>query len=628
MNIKSQKDFEEMSMLAQTDSHTFWSKVAEKYLWDVFPKKTLQGSFTDLPVRWFDDGQLNITESCLDRHARSTPNKVAFYFEPNSVDEAQLEFTYKDLLKKVCQFANTLKELNVKKGDVVCFYMPMGPELLMGVLASARIGAVHSVVFGGFSAVALKDRVIDSQAKVIVTSDIAFRGSKTIALKAIVDEAIKDCPFVESVLVHQRSKQSLVLTKKDYDLKIKMQSMSEECPPTYVGAEDPLFILYTSGSTGKPKGLLHTVGGYMVWTGETFKNVFQYQPQDIFWCTADIGWITGHSYIAYGPFLNGATQVVYEGVPNWPDASRLWQIVEKYKVTHFYTAPTAIRALEAEDISFVRKYKMESLKVLGSVGEPINEEAWQWYFSEVGKKKTPIVDTWWQTETGGIMISSIAGITPSVPTVATQPLPGVVPALFSADGKKILQQESEGALCIEKPWPGIARSIYKDHERYVQTYFSTYPGFYFTGDGAKRFANGDYRIIGRIDDVVNVSGHRIGTAEVEDIINLSSAIVESAVIGVPHAIKGQCIVAFVICVEVKTQEFLLQEVNQWIAQKIGPIAKLEKLFIVDGLPKTRSGKIMRRVLRKAYDGDRKGLGDISTLVNPDVVEDIFKKLGF
>lgn len=626
MQIQSVADFEARRLQARDKPHEFWLNTAQEYEWEIFPRKTLEGSFKELPVRWFADGTLNITVNCLDRHVEKNPNAIAVYFEANELSQALTAYTYKQLLESVNRFANVLKRFHVQKGDVVCLYMPMGVELLMGVLACARIGAIHSVVFGGFSASALRDRILDSQAKLIITSDEGPRGAKTIALKATVDEAVQQCPCVEAVLVHKRTGKEAVWTKKDHDLQACMAEASPQCAPTIVKAEDPLFILYTSGSTGKPKGLLHTVGGYMVWAGETFKNVFQYKQNDIFWCTADIGWITGHSYIAYGPLLNGATQVIYEGLPNWPDAGRFWQVIDKYKVTHFYTAPTAIRALEAEDVSFVRRQKLDSLKVLGSVGEPINEEAWQWYFNEVGKKKCPIVDTWWQTETGGIMISSLAGLTPSVPTVATQPLPGVFPRLLDTEGKELTAPEAEGALCIERPWPGIARTIFNDHARYEQTYFSTFPGHYFTGDGAKRFTNGDYRIIGRIDDVVNVSGHRIGTAEVEDVINQSAAIVESAVIGVPHAIKGQCIVAFVICVEKKSDEELLKEVNGLITERIGPISKLEKLFVVNGLPKTRSGKIMRRVLRKAYEGDRKNLGDTSTLLNPEIVEEIFKKL--
>lgn len=624
MVIRSAEELHRYQKESQENSHAYWLDIAREYRWFTPPQASLTGSFKDLPVRWFEDGVLNITENALDRHVETAPDTVAFYFEPNDPQTKESSYTYRELLEQVNRFANTLKHFGVKKGDVVCFYMSMGPELLMGLLACARIGAVHSVVFGGFSASALRDRILDSSAKVVVTNDEGPRGNKVIPLKSTVDEALKECPCVETVLVNKRATAKSPWTERDQDLKEWMEKSSNVCAPEKMKAEDPLYILYTSGSTGKPKGLVHTIGGYMIWVGETFKNVFQYQPGDVYWCTADIGWVTGHSYVVYGPLLHRATQVIYEGVPNFPDAGRFWQIIDKYKVTHFYTAPTAIRALEAEDISFVRKQSLKSLKVLGSVGEPINEEAWQWYHREIGKGKCPIVDTWWQTETGGIMISALAGVTPSVPTVATQPFPGVVPVLMTTEGKEIPEAEAEGSLCIQKPWPGIARTIFNNHQRYVETYFSTFPGYYFTGDGAKRFANGDVRIIGRIDDVVNVSGHRIGTAEVEDVVNLHSAIVESAVIGVPHAIKGQCIVAFVICTEKKEKDLLLKEVNAAITEKIGPISKLENIFVVSGLPKTRSGKIMRRILRKAYEGDRKNLGDTSTLMNPEIVDEILK----
>jgi acetyl-CoA synthetase len=620
MHIDSKKEL--LAAIENSKKPEFWLEIAKQYKWKTAPTKALEGSFTDLPVRWFSDGVLNITENCLDRHLPKKANDVAIVFEHNNPQQKEKTKTYKELHEDVCRFANVLKTFSVGKGDVVCFYMPMGIELLTGVLACARIGAVHSVVFGGFSATALRERILDCQAKVVVTNNEGLRGSKTIPLKTIVDDAVRECSCVQTVLVNKHTSAPIDWMKRDQDLKVHIAKASAECPPVYMQAEDPLFILYTSGSTGKPKGLVHTVGGYMLWVGETFKNIFQYNEKDIFWCTADIGWITGHSYVAYGPLLNGAQQVIYEGVPNYPDAGRFWEIIDKHKVTHFYTAPTAIRALLAEDISFVRKYKLDSLKVLGSVGEPINQEAWQWYHSEIGKNRCPIVDTWWQTETGGIMISTLAGITPSVATVATQPFPGVFPELLTPDGRLISEAEAEGVLCIRQPWPGIARTIHKDSERYKQTYFSAYPGFYFTGDGAKRFANGDYRIVGRIDDVVNVSGHRIGTAEVEDIINQHDAIV----IGVPHSVKGQCIVAFVICVQKISDEILLKEVNAMITERIGPIAKLEHLFVVSGLPKTRSGKIMRRVLRKSYENDRKNVGDVSTLVNPEIVDEIFKKL--
>ncbi|MBY0386212.1 acetate--CoA ligase, partial [bacterium] len=471
---------------------------------------------------------------------------------------------------------------------------------------------------GGFSSQALASRIQDCAAKVLVTNDEGLRGDKKIPLKKMADEALESCPTVKTVFILQRTSCEVSVQKRrDEFLTLNLDQQSKFCEPEAMNSEDPLFILYTSGSTGKPKGLLHTTAGYMLWTAFTFQNVFQYKKEDLFWCTADLGWITGHSYMAYGPLLCGATQVIFEGVPNWPDAGRFWQVIDKYKVTHFYTAPTAIRALMAHDISFVKKQSLKSLKVLGSVGEPINDEAWQWYYENIGQKRCPIVDTWWQTETGGIMISSLAGVTPSISTFATRPLPGVEPILMS-DG-------AEGPLCLRKPWPGMARSIFGDHQRYLQTYFTTYPGFYFTGDGARVDEKGNFRIIGRIDDVVNVSGHRIGTAEVEDAVNLHPAIVESAVIGVPHEIKGQGIVAFAICTEKNlVSEKVLTEVNSLIQKQIGAIAKLENIYLVSGLPKTRSGKIMRRILRKALEKDRQSLGDISTLVNPEVVDELFK----
>jgi acetyl-CoA synthetase len=615
--INTLQDYESAQQNYRADAERFWFELATHFTWARKPTKCLEGTFETGNVRWFSDGELNITVNALDRHVQKTPNKIAFHFEPNDPRDPVRTFTYKQTLERVSQFSNLLKERGVKKGDVVCFYMSMVPELIFGALACARIGAVHSIVFGGFSASALASRIQDSAAKILITNDEGLRGDKKVPLKKMADEALLSCPSVATVLVLQRTNCDVVMqTQRDEFLLENLDRQSVVCEPEIMNAEAPLFILYTSGSTGKPKGLVHSTAGYMLWTSYTFQNVFQYKEGDVFWCTADLGWITGHSYMAYGPLLCGATQVIFEGVPQWPDAGRFWQVIDKHKVTHFYTAPTAIRSLMTQDLSFVTQQNLSSLKVLGSVGEPINEEAWQWYNKNVGREKCPIVDTWWQTETGGILISTLAGITPSIPTVATKPLPGIEPQLMS--------ESDEGPLCIRRPWPGMARTIYKDHERYMQTYFTTYPGFYFTGDGARLDKDGNYRIMGRIDDVVNVSGHRIGTAEVEDAVNLHGALVESAVIGVHHDIKGQGLVAFAIStVPGLESSQVLKEVNQILQKQIGPIAKLERIFLVSGLPKTRSGKIMRRILRKAIEQDRNTLGDTSTLVNPEVVDEVY-----
>lgn len=608
----------------------FWARAAENYDW-MKPWKTVQsGDFNDLEIKWFDGASLNITANCLDRHLKTRGDKTAVIWEANDPKEAPIKLTYKELHAEVCRFSNVLKEKGVKKGDRVCFYMSMVPELLTGVLACARIGAVHSVVFGGFSAQALAGRIQDCEANIVITCDEAYRGGKTIPLKAITDEALEECPTVKTVLVRERTGGAITYKEgRDHSLMPLLKEAAPECAPEEMQAEDPLFILYTSGSTGKPKGLMHTTAGYMVWAGYTFDNVFQMEEDDIYWCTADIGWITGHSYITYGPLLNGSTTVMFEGVPTYPDADRFWEIVDRYKITHFYTAPTAIRALQACDVNLVRKHDLTSLKVLGSVGEPINEEAWEWYHKEVGKERCPIVDTWWQTETGGIMISSLAGVTESVPAHATYPIPGVNPLLVDNEGNPIEGNPAEGNLCVEKPWPGMARTIYGNHDRYRETYFSTYPGRYFTGDGARRDAEGRYRITGRVDDVINVSGHRIGTAEVEDAINEHPSVVESAVVGYPHDIKGQGIYAYVICQpgQEKTAEELKPELNEIINKIIGPIAKPDVIQPVSGLPKTRSGKIMRRILRKIAAKDLSNMGDTSTLLNPEIVDEIKKGAG-
>lgn len=601
------------------EADKYWNEVSKQYVWNKPHQKVTSGDFSDLEIKWFEGAKLNITENCLDRHLKTRGDKVAVIWEGNDVNDPEIKYTYKELHSAVCKMSNVFKDKGIQKGDRVCFYMSMVPELLIGVLACARIGAIHSVVFGGFSAMALAGRVNDCEAKMVITCDEALRGNKTIPLKAITDEALINCPSVESVLIKQRTNGKInIKDGRDHYLDQLISKASPECPPVWVDAEDPLFILYTSGSTGKPKGLMHTTAGYMVWAGETFKHVFQMQEEDVYWCTADIGWITGHSYITYGPLLQGSTTIMFEGVPTYPDAGRFWKIIDKYKVTHFYTAPTAIRALEACDISFVENADLTSLKVLGSVGEPINDEAWQWYHKHIGKEKCPIVDTWWQTETGGIMISSLAGVTPSIPTFATIPLPGIEPILVDSEGHPA---KSVGNLCISRPWPGIARSIWGDHKRYKETYFSAYKGRYFTGDGAKQDEQGNYRITGRVDDVINVSGHRIGTAEVEDAINEHAMVVESAVVGYPHPIKGQGIYAYVICTQ-SPNDCFKKDLEGIITKMIGPIAKPDQIQIVTGLPKTRSGKIMRRILRKIACGESDQLGDISTLLNPEVVESI------
>jgi acetyl-CoA synthetase len=620
--INNFTEYEEHYNLAKADPTAYWSKIADEFHWYKKWDSVQTGNFTDLDVKWFDGGKTNMSYNCLDRHLATKGDKVALIYEDNDPTITAKNYTYKELHAEVCRFANVLKDKGIKKGDRVCFYMSMVPELLVGVLACTRIGAIHSVVFGGFSAKALAGRIQDSDCKILITNDGGFRGDKIIHLKDIADQALETCPSIESVLIIKRT---LSETKwqdgRDFDLRVLMDAAAVTCECEEMDSEDPLFILYTSGSTGQPKGLLHSTAGYMVYASHTFENVFQVNEDDVYWCTADIGWITGHTYITYGPLLNGATTVMYEGVPTWPDAGRFWEICDKLKVTHFYTAPTAIRALEACDIGHVNKHSLKTLKVLGSVGEPINEEAWDWYNKNIGKENCPIVDTWWQTETGGILISPLAGITRLKPAHATLPLPGVVPMLVDSEGKEIKGNPAEGNLCLKTPWPSIARTIWEDHERYKQTYFTTYPGYYFTGDGAKRDNEGFYRITGRVDDVINVSGHRMGTAEVEEAINEHPAVVESAVVACPHNIKGQGIYAYVICSD-KTlnKEKLIKELNQLIVTMIGAIAKLDDLQITPGLPKTRSGKIMRRILRKIAANDTDNLGDTSTLLNPEIVE--------
>jgi acetyl-CoA synthetase len=605
----------------------FWGKIAEEnFTWYQQWDKVVDFNMAEGDIKWFTEAKLNITKNCIDRHLNKRGDKTAIIFEPNNPNEEALHITYTDLHQRVCKMANVLKEQGITKGDRVCIYLPMIPELAVATLACARIGAIHSVVFAGFSSTAVATRINDSECKMVITSDGGYRGNKTIELKEIIDEALEKCPSVGSVLVVKRTNTNVTMKEgRDLWLQPLLDAASDNSVAEIMDSEDPLFILYTSGSTGKPKGMVHTTAGYMVQTAYTFKNVFNYEESDVFWCTADIGWITGHSYILYGPLLNGATTVIFEGVPSYPDFSRFWQIIEKHKVSQFYTAPTAIRSLAKESIEYVQKYKLESLKVIGSVGEPINEEAWHWFNDHVGAKRCPVVDTWWQTETGGIMISPIAFVTPTKPTYATLPLPGIQAVLMDEKRNEIEGNQVVGSLCIKFPWPGIARTIWGDHQRYKDTYFSQFPGKFFTGDGALRDEVGYYRITGRVDDVVIVSGHNLGTAPIEDSINEHPAVAESAIVGFPHDVKGNALYGFVILKEsgeIRNKENLFKEINQQISDHVGPIAKLDKIQFVSGLPKTRSGKIMRRILRKIAEGDFSNFGDISTLLNPEIVEEI------
>lgn len=620
--IKSLEEYQEQYKRSVEDPSGFWDEIAQNFDWIKPWDKTFISDFSKPDMRWFTNAQLNITENCLDRHLKDRGNKLAIIWEPNDPKERFIRWTYRELYERVCQFSNVLKKRGVQKGDRVAIYMPMVPDLAVATLACARIGAVHSVVFAGFSATSLADRINDSQCKMVLTSDGLYRGAKEIPVKAVVDEALQLCPSVETVIVVERTQWSVKMMEgRDFWLHDEMENASKECPAEPMDSEDMLFILYTSGSTGKPKGVVHTCGGYMVYAGYSFANVFQYDESDIYWCTADVGWITGHTYIVYGPLLNGATTVMFEGVPTYPSPGRFWQVCDKHSVNQFYTAPTAIRALMAHGEDHVLSYGLYSLKVLGSVGEPINEEAWEWYHIHVGKERCPIVDTWWQTETGGIMISGLGNLSPMNPSHAGLPLPGVQPVLLDANGKEIEENEVEGYLCIKHPWPSMLRTTYGDHERCRVTYFSHYEGYYFTGDGAKRDKNGMYRIIGRVDDVINVSGHRFGTAEIENAINANDKVAESAVVGYPHPIKGQSIYAYVTPKsEIVNEDVLRAEIVETVVAQIGKIAKPEKIQFVPGLPKTRSGKIMRRILRKVAEGDTSNLGDISTLLDPDVVE--------
>ncbi len=605
----------------------FWEEIAEEhFLWHKKWDNVLSWDFKKPEVKWFEGAKLNITVNCIDRHLVTKANKTALLFEPNDPNSEAQHITYQQLHDSVCQFANVLKAKGITKGDRVCIYLPMIPELAIATLACARIGAIHSVVFAGFSATALATRINDSDCKMVITSDGAYRGAKTIDLKGIVDDALENCAGVATVLVAKHINTDIAMVSgRDEWLQPLLDAAATTCAPEIMDAEDPLFILYTSGSTGMPKGMVHTTGGYMVYTAYTFKNVFQYKEDDVYWCTADIGWITGHSYIVYGPLANGATTLMFEGVPSYPDFGRFWQIVEKHKVNQFYTAPTAIRALAKEGLELVEQYDLSSLKVLGSVGEPINEEAWHWYNDNIGKKQSPIVDTWWQTETGGIMITPIPFATPTKPTYATLPFPGIQPALMDDKGVELKENQVSGRLCIKFPWPSMARTIWGNHQRYKDTYFSAFENTYFTGDGALRDEVGYYRITGRVDDVIIVSGHNLGTAPIEDAINEHPAVAESAIVGFPHDIKGNALYGYVILKDVgesRNQDNLRKEINQIITEHVGPIAKLDKIQFTSGLPKTRSGKIMRRILRKIACNDTANLGDTSTLLNPEVVEAI------
>ena len=614
--------YEQAKDQASAQPEAFWEAIANQFEWYQKWDKTLEYDFHKPEVKWFFGGKLNITENCLDRHLKTQPNQTAIIFEPNDPKETAQHISYEELHSRVCRVANMLKAHGAKKGDRICLYMPMVPELAISVLACARIGAIHSVVFAGFSAAALAARINDADCAMLVTADGGFRGAKVTPLKAIADEALTHCTSIKTSIVLKRTGQEVAWNDIDVWWHEALAEVDDHCPAEIMDSEDPLFILYTSGSTGKPKGMVHTCGGYMVYTAYSFQNVFQYEKGDVYWCTADIGWITGHSYIVYGPLAVGATTVMFEGVPSYPECDRFWEVCAKHKVNQFYTAPTAIRALQKHPVDLVSKHDLSTLKVLGSVGEPINAEAWHWYDNHVGKNNCPIVDTWWQTETGGILISSLAGVTPQKPTYATLPMPGVQAVLLDNEGNE-LADENEGILAIKYPWPSIARTIWGDHERYKNVYFSAYPGYYFPGDGALRDAKGNYRITGRVDDVVIVSGHNLGTAPIENALNEHPNVVESAVVGFPHDVKGNALYAFVIAKNVVADhEALIAALRALVAQTIGPIAKPDRIQVVSGLPKTRSGKIMRRILRKLAAGEYDQLGDVSTLLNPEVVEEI------
>jgi len=623
--IKSLSEYFDQYEKSQNDPEGFWSKIAESFNWIKPWSKVLESDFEKVSIKWFIDAKLNITENIFERNLVKNKEKTAIIWEPNNPDEETKKISYQELYEETCKFSNALKDLGIKKGDRIIIYMPMVPEAAIAMLACARVGAIHSVVFAGFSSTSLADRIDDCEAKMVITSDGNFRGNKVIPVKSVVDEALEKSNSIEKVVVLKRTNQDVNLVEnRDFWWHELVADKSSECKAEVMDSEDMLFILYTSGSTGKPKGVVHTTGGYMVYSAYTFSNVFQYDKDDIYWCTADVGWITGHSYIVYGPLLCGATSLMFEGVPTYPNVSRFWDIVDKHKVNQFYTAPTAIRALQAHGLEPLENNSLESLKVIGSVGEPINEEAWHWYHDNIGKGNCPLVDTWWQTETGGIMISALAGITPNKPAHASLPLPGIIPVIVDAEGNELEGNNVQGNLCIKSPWPSILRTTYGDHERCINTYFSSYKGMYFTGDGVKRDHDGYLRILGRVDDVINVSGHRMGTAEVENAINEHSEVIESAVVGYPHDIKGEGIYAFVIVNPESENDDIKNQITDVVRNVIGPIAKPDKIQIVSGLPKTRSGKIMRRILRKVASNDISNMGDTSTLLNPDIVKEIIQ----
>jgi len=625
-NIQSFEEYQKAYTESVQNPEDFWSKIANELTWNTPFNKVLKWNFNEPNVKWFIGGKLNITENCLDRHLETRGNHTAILWEPNNPNEQFIKLSYLELYIQVCKFANVLKRNGVRKGDRVCLYMPMIPELAIATLACARIGAIHSVVFAGFSAQSIADRINDSICSVVITSDGLNRGAKQMALKSVVDEALLQCTSVHRVIVHSHLNwDTEMISDRDVWWKDEMELVDSDCPAEPMDSEDMLFILYTSGSTGKPKGVVHTCGGYATYVNYSFRNVFQIQSDDVYWCTADIGWVTGHSYLLYGPLMSGITSVMFEGIPTFPDAGRFWSVIDKHRVNVFYTAPTAIRSLMAAGINHILPYSLHSLRVLGSVGEPINEEAWHWYNVHVGKEKCPIVDTFWQTETGGIMLSAMAGVTPSKPSFAGLPLPGVQPVLLNAEGIEISENNEEGYLAFKFPWPSMIRTTYGDHERCRVTYFSTYKNYYFTGDGARRDETGLYRIIGRVDDVINVSGHRFGTAEIENAINQNKHVIESAVVGYPHDIKGQGIYAFVICDKIPEHpQQLREDIFETVSAQIGRIAKPDKIQFVSGLPKTRSGKIMRRILRKVAEGEFSNLGDTSTLLDPAIVEEIIE----
>jgi len=623
--IKSLSEYFDQYEKSQSDPEGFWSKIAESFNWIKPWSKVLESDFEKVSIKWFIDAKLNITENIFERNLVKNKEKTAIIWEPNNPDEETKKISYQELYEETCRFSNALKDLGIKKGDRIIIYMPMVPEAAIAMLACARVGAIHSVVFAGFSSTSLADRIDDCEAKMVITSDGNFRGNKVIPVKSVVDEALEKSNSIEKVVVLKRTNQDVNLVEnRDFWWHELVADQSSEFKAEVMDSEDMLFILYTSGSTGKPKGVVHTTGGYMVYSAYTFSNVFQYDKDDIYWCTADVGWITGHSYIVYGPLLCGATSLMFEGVPTYPNVSRFWDIVDKHKVNQFYTAPTAIRALQAHGLEPLENNSLESLKVIGSVGEPINEEAWHWYHDNIGKGNCPLVDTWWQTETGGIMISALAGITPNKPAHASLPLPGIIPVIVDAEGNELEGNNVQGNLCIKSPWPSILRTTYGDHDRCINTYFSSYKGMYFTGDGVKRDHDGYLRILGRVDDVINVSGHRMGTAEVENAINEHSEVIESAVVGYPHDIKGEGIYAFVIVNPESENDDIKKQITDVVRNVIGPIAKPDKIQIVSGLPKTRSGKIMRRILRKVASNDISNMGDTSTLLNPDIVKEIIQ----